>query len=79
MCTVTLPPSSPNFSPLKLREKEKKNLSKTKIEKYTKIIRTNSKPTPKSKNNSKCYVSIKNTHTKNIYIHKIQKKKQTNN
>lgn len=40
MCTVTLPPSSPNFSPLKLREKKKKkNLSKTKIEKYTKIIR----------------------------------------
>lgn len=59
MCTVTLPPSSPNFSPLKLREKEKKNISKTKIEKYTKIIRTNSKPTPKSKNNFKCYVSIK--------------------
>lgn len=60
MCTVTLPPSSPNFSPLKLREKEKKNISKTKIEKYTKIIRKNSKPTPKSKkNNSKCYVSIK--------------------
>lgn len=51
MCTVTLPPSSPNFSPLKLRKKKKKkkNLSKTKIEKYTKIIRTNSKPTPKSK------------------------------
>lgn len=49
MCTVTLPPSSPNFSPLKLRKKKKKkNLSKTKIEKYTKIIRTNSKPTPKS-------------------------------
>lgn len=50
MCTVTLPPSSPNFSPLKLREKKKKkkkNLSKTKIEKYTKIIRKNSKPTPK--------------------------------
>lgn len=49
MCTVTLPPSSPNFSPLKLREKEKKNISKTKIEKYTKIVRKNSKPTPKSK------------------------------